>query len=79
MNDASQPSGPTLAQKGRLMNLSFRQREILILRLGLFSGDPPRSAEEVGAIFKIATARVREIELSAMEKLKALLGRDEVA
>lgn len=77
MNDSTNAPGPPHRHAGLLMNLSFREREVLILRLGLFSGDPPRSVEEVGAIFKISKARVTEIELGALGKLKKLLGHAE--
>ena len=64
-----------LDERGRLNYLSFRERTILALRLGLFSDRLPMSTEEVGATFKVSRARVRQIELGALEKLKQYLER----
>jgi len=57
---------------GRLSGLSYREKMVLVLRLGL-GEHSPMSTEQVGAIFKVSRARIRQIELGAMEKLKKYL------
>ncbi|GHT45023.1 RNA polymerase sigma factor SigA [Planctomycetales bacterium] len=55
---------------GKVLNtLSYREREIIKLRYGLDSGYS-YTLEEVGRIFKITRERVRQIEQSAVDKLK---------
>ncbi|MDR1492537.1 MAG: sigma-70 family RNA polymerase sigma factor [Planctomycetaceae bacterium] len=52
-----------------LQTLSFREREIIKLRYGLADG-LTYTLEEVGRIFQITRERVRQIEATAVEKLK---------
>ncbi len=52
-----------------LHRLSFRQREILILRFGL-GGEDTYTLEETGIIFHLSVERVRQIEITALVKLK---------
>jgi RNA polymerase primary sigma factor len=55
---------------GKVLNtLSYREREIIKLRYGL-DGGYSYTLEEVGRIFKITRERVRQIEQSAVDKLK---------
>ena len=52
-----------------LPRLTYREREILKLRYGINDGYC-YSKEEVGHIFKVTRERIRQIEKSAVEKLK---------
>jgi len=52
-----------------LKTLSYREREIVILRYGLADGHT-YSLEEVGEIFKVTRERVRQIEAKAVRKLQ---------
>lgn len=54
-----------------LETLSFREREILTLRYGL-DGHPQRTLEEIGRSWNITKERVRQIEVSSLEKLRKL-------
>jgi RNA polymerase primary sigma factor len=51
--------------------LSDRERDIVAMRYGLDDGEP-RKLEEVGQAFGITRERVRQIEMHALRKLKAL-------
>lgn len=62
-------TGKALGQA--LERLNYRERRVLELSYGL-SGEHPRSLEEVGRIFNISPERVRQIEHTALKKLKAL-------
>jgi hypothetical protein len=57
--------------------LSYREREILKLRLGLSEDGHVFSLEEVGHIFKIVSDEVASIERTALEKLVSALGSSE--
>ncbi|MBR4904436.1 MAG: sigma-70 family RNA polymerase sigma factor [Selenomonadaceae bacterium] len=52
-----------------LETLSKREREVLILRYGLEDGTT-RTLEEVGKIFKVTRERIRQIENTALRKLR---------
>ncbi|MDI6851241.1 MAG: sigma-70 family RNA polymerase sigma factor [bacterium] len=52
-----------------LQTLSKRERKILEYRFGL-NGHPPKTLEEVGAIFGITRERVRQIEAKAIKRLQ---------
>lgn len=52
-----------------LQTLSKRERKILEYRFGL-NGHPPKTLEEVGAIFGITRERVRQIEAKAIKRLR---------
>ncbi|HOK23314.1 MAG TPA: sigma-70 family RNA polymerase sigma factor [Candidatus Hydrothermia bacterium] len=52
-----------------LLTLSKRERKILEYRFGL-NGHPPKTLEEVGAIFGITRERVRQIEAKAIKRLR---------
>jgi RNA polymerase sigma factor (sigma-70 family) len=49
--------------------LEDREREIIRLRYGLDSGDP-RTLEEVGLALNLTRERIRQIERSALSKLR---------
>jgi len=53
-----------------LQTLSDRERKILQYRFGLLNEHPPKTLEEVGAIFRITRERVRQIEAKAIKKLR---------
>ncbi len=53
-----------------LKTLTYREREIIKLRYGLSDGYT-YTLEEVGRMFKVTRERVRQIEASAVRKLKA--------
>jgi len=52
-----------------LKTLSYREREILMLRFGLGDGYS-YTLEEVGVIFKVTRERIRQIEAKAVKKLQ---------
>ncbi|MEB3212761.1 MAG: RNA polymerase sigma factor, RpoD/SigA family [Leptolyngbyaceae bacterium] len=49
--------------------LNEREKNIIIMRYGLTSGEP-RTLEEVGALFNLSRERVRQIQTKAMRKLR---------
>jgi RNA polymerase sigma factor (sigma-70 family) len=49
--------------------LEDREREIIRLRYGLDTGDP-RTLEEVGLALNLTRERIRQIERSALSKLR---------
>jgi len=65
-----------------LSSLGARERDILRLRFGLDRGEP-RTLEEVGAELNLTRERIRQIERSALAKLRqpvaALGARDLLA
>jgi RNA polymerase primary sigma factor len=59
-------------QLGELLGaLSYRERRILELRLGL-GGESEHSLEEVAATFKVTPERVRQYENQSLKKLDSL-------
>jgi RNA polymerase sigma factor (sigma-70 family) len=52
-----------------LAPLEQREREILRLRYGLDRGDP-RTLEEVGTVLNLTRERIRQIERTALSKLR---------
>lgn len=58
--------------KELMKNLSFREREIIILRYGI-DGDYDYTLEEVGRILKVTSERIRQIEIKAIRKLRNLV------
>jgi RNA polymerase primary sigma factor len=52
-----------------LMQLNYREREIIRLRYGLSGGDG-YTMEMLGEIFSVSRERIRQIESDALEKLK---------
>jgi RNA polymerase sigma factor (sigma-70 family) len=54
-----------------LAPLEARERQILRLRFGLDRGEP-RTLEEIGGYFNLTRERIRQIEIRAMMKLRAL-------
>jgi RNA polymerase sigma factor (sigma-70 family) len=63
-----QASRPTLSQM--LQHLPFRDRQVLILHLGL-QGEPPLTLREVGAIVGLSSEGVRLAEQRALRTLRA--------
>jgi len=57
--------------------LAYREQEILRNRFGLDTGRT-MSLKELGLRFQISRERVRQIEVEALEKLRALLGSESV-
>ena len=49
--------------------LTERERSVLEYRYGLVDGTA-RTLDEVGLIFKLTRERIRQIEMSALEKLR---------
>lgn len=70
-SDRSEPA-ETL-DMGLVKTLSYREREIFKLRLGI-PGGRVYTLEEVGAIFKISRERVAQIEAGLWKKLRDRLG-----
>jgi len=54
---------------GAVNLLPGREREVIILRFGLFDGHP-KSRHEVGKAFGISKTRILQIERSALEELR---------
>jgi RNA polymerase primary sigma factor len=57
-----------------LRTLPPRYRDIIELRFGLRDGQPPRTLDEVAAIFDVTRERIRQIEASALNKLRRARG-----
>jgi len=55
--------------KNILMTLTEKQREVIILRFGLF-GHKPHTLEEVGSIYGVTCERIRQIEAKGLGKLR---------
>jgi len=53
-----------------LTNLTPREKQILIMRFGLEDGQP-RTLEEVGKAFEVTRERIRQIQVKALEKIRA--------
>ena len=53
-----------------LTNLTERERKILMMRFGLEDGQP-RTLEEVGEAFGVTRERIRQIQVKALEKIRA--------
>ena len=54
-----------------LKRLPDRERQVLVLRYGLF-GEQPRTLEEIGRNFNLTRERIRQIESETIEKLQHL-------
>jgi RNA polymerase primary sigma factor len=54
-----------------LKRLSDRERQVLVLRYGLF-GEQPRTLEEIGRSFNLTRERIRQIESETIKKLERL-------
>jgi RNA polymerase primary sigma factor len=74
--DAESPIEATAAEMMReqlgkaLDNLSVRERQVLELRFGLMDGKV-HTLEEVGAYFDVTRERIRQIEATALRKLRS--------
>ena len=74
--DAASPIEATAAEMMReqlgkaLDNLSVRERQVLELRFGLMDGKV-HTLEEVGAYFDVTRERIRQIEATALRKLRS--------
>jgi len=53
-----------------LAELPWREAKVLRLRYGL-RGDPPHTLHQVGTVMGITRERVRQIEASALRRLRA--------
>ncbi|MBI3804364.1 MAG: sigma-70 family RNA polymerase sigma factor [Nitrospirae bacterium] len=65
-----------------MTNLKENERQVLVLRFGL-EGDEPHTLEEIGKVFGLTRERVRQIESSALRKLRTIIaektiGPDEI-
>lgn len=60
-----------------LGNLSAREREVLCMRFGL-GGVSAHTLQEVGKRFEVSRERVRQIEMSALQKLKLPVRREKL-
>jgi RNA polymerase primary sigma factor len=58
-------------------HLDPREAEILVLRYGL-DGEEPRTLEQVGKRFKVTRERIRQIQETALDKLRRRLESQEV-
>lgn len=55
-----------------MQTLKDNERQVIILRFGL-EGDEPHTLEEIGKIFGLTRERVRQIESTALRKLRSLI------
>jgi len=65
-----------VARERLLATLTFRERQVVLLRTSL-GGGFPYTLEGVGRIFKVTCASVRAVERRAMAKLAAMLDEEE--
>ncbi len=57
--------------------LSEQERKVLTLRFGLEDGEP-KTLEAIGVVFSLTRERIRQIESSALKKLRRLLLRRDI-
>jgi RNA polymerase primary sigma factor/RNA polymerase nonessential primary-like sigma factor len=57
--------------------LKENERRVLVLRFGL-EGELPRTLEEIGKVFGLTRERVRQIETSALNKLRAVIAEQDI-
>jgi RNA polymerase sigma factor (sigma-70 family) len=57
---------------GILGQLDTRERDIIVHRYGLESGQQPQTLEQVGHRFGVTKERIRQIEARALKKLKKI-------
>ena len=57
--------------------LSSQEKEILRLRFGLDDGEP-KTLETIGTVFGVTRERIRQIEGTALKKLRRYLSRKEI-
>jgi RNA polymerase primary sigma factor/RNA polymerase nonessential primary-like sigma factor len=55
-------------------HLKDNERQVIILRFGL-EGDEPHTLEEIGKIFGLTRERVRQIEATALRKLRGIIAQ----
>jgi RNA polymerase primary sigma factor len=60
----------------KLACLNERERKILSLRFGLDDGDEGLTLEKIGAKFGVTRERIRQIQVEALDKLRAALAED---
>jgi RNA polymerase primary sigma factor len=60
----------------KLRCLSERERKILSLRFGLDDGDDGLTLEKIGEKFGVTRERIRQIQVEALDKLRAALVED---
>lgn len=61
-----------------LDRLDPREREILLLRFGLRSGDEPKTLEEVGHRFGVTKERARQLEARGLKKLRQIAATEKL-
>jgi RNA polymerase primary sigma factor len=57
--------------------LSETERRVITLRFGL-DGDEPMTLESIGKMFKLSRERIRQIEVAALIKIRAAMGKNDV-
>jgi len=60
----------------KLACLTERERKILSLRFGLDDGDDALTLEKIGEKFGVTRERIRQIQVEALDKLRAALAED---
>jgi RNA polymerase primary sigma factor len=60
-----------------LDKLTENERNVVILRFGLEDGEP-KTLEKIGDEFGVTRERIRQIESSALKKLRYIIGKDEL-
>jgi len=61
-----------------LDRLDPREREVLLLRFGLRSGDEPKTLEEVGHRFGVTKERARQLEARGLKKLRQIAANEKL-
>ncbi len=61
--------------RGWLDGLTETEKKILTLRYGL-DGDDSMTLESIGKIFKLSRERIRQIEVAALDKIRAAIGEN---
>lgn len=61
-----------------LDRLDPREREILLLRFGLRSGDEPKTLEDVGHRFGVTKERARQLEARGLKKLRQIAAEEKL-
>ena len=61
-----------------LERLDPREREVLLLRFGLRSGDEPKTLEEIGNRFGVTKERARQLEARGLKKLRQIAATEKL-
>lgn len=85
IEDKDSESPDMLLNKERVANkvkdclecLSAAEKKVLTLRYG-FGGEDSMTLESIGKIFKLSRERIRQIEVTALTKIRSLMGESDI-